>query len=202
MDIDWRTKDRERILQRVPSDLPATACWLWQGYVDGTTGYGELNMRRMTGKWVPETAHRLVWMLFHGPIPDSMQVCHTCDVRTCCNPHHLFLGTQKDNIADMSNKGRDRGRFKPGNVPVNLDHRATHCQQGHALTLDNLVSNGPNAAPSCKTCARRQDAEQRRRKGMREYKPLTEVSHCRNGHAMTVETLYIDPRGDAHCRLC
>lgn len=200
MNIDWRPKDRERVLFRVPTGLPDTACWPWLGYIDTSTGYGALNMRRVNGKWIPEPAHRLVWVLFYGAIPDSMCICHTCDIPICCNPRHLFLGTHKDNTADMTRKGRDGGRFTPGHGLVRP--RATHCRCGHALTLDNLVSNGPNEAPSCKTCARRHDTERRRRKGVREMKPLTVATHCRNGHAMTPEIIYMDPRGISHCRRC
>lgn len=35
-----------------------------------------------------------------------MRGLHACDNRPCCNPSHLFEGTQKDNIADMIAKGR------------------------------------------------------------------------------------------------
>lgn len=31
---------------------------------------------------------------------------HTCDTPLCCNPRHLRLGTQAENIADMIAKGR------------------------------------------------------------------------------------------------
>lgn len=40
------------------------------------------------------------------PIPAGLSVLHKCDNRPCCNPLHLFCGTQQDNIADCIKKGR------------------------------------------------------------------------------------------------
>ena len=54
----------------------------------------------------PQKAHRIAWELTHGPIADGLFVLHTCDVPLCCNPQHLFLGTQRDNIRDAAAKGR------------------------------------------------------------------------------------------------
>lgn len=45
----------------------------------------------------------------NGPIPKGLVVRHTCDVRECVNPDHLILGTQKDNIRDMHDRGRYAG---------------------------------------------------------------------------------------------
>jgi hypothetical protein len=51
-------------------------------------------------------AHRYSYQAFKGQIPDGMQVCHTCDVRNCVNPEHLWIGTNQDNFDDMVKKGR------------------------------------------------------------------------------------------------
>jgi len=77
------------------------ACWLWTAAQDGK-GYGVFNI----GHHRTSRAHRVSWVLRHGPIADEACVLHTCDVPTCVNPDHLFLGTRADNMADCHRKGR------------------------------------------------------------------------------------------------
>jgi HNH endonuclease len=101
---------RERFWSRVAVG-GAAECWLWNGAVNGG-GYGGSSI---SGK--PNGAHRIAWILTHGPIPDGLHVCHTCDTPRCCNVNHLFLGTQAENMADSARKGRTRKTPPEGSMP-------------------------------------------------------------------------------------
>lgn len=79
-------------------------CWLWTASCY-PNGYG---MFSMNWRQSPNCAHRAAWQLFRGEIPDGLLVCHRCDNPKCVNPDHLFLGTQSDNMKDMSEKGRGK----------------------------------------------------------------------------------------------
>lgn len=80
-------------------------CWLWTGGIDRRIGYGQVSLFGRSVK-----AHRYAWVLHRGPIPDGLFVCHTCDVRHCVNPAHLWLGTNLENMRDAQAKGRLRRR--------------------------------------------------------------------------------------------
>jgi hypothetical protein len=75
-------------------------CWPWMEY-RGHFGHGRV---KFGGKTYP--AHKIAWMLTHGPVPDGICVLHRCDNPACCNPDHLFLGTKGDNNRDRDAKGR------------------------------------------------------------------------------------------------
>lgn len=84
---------------RVPDHLPADQCWEWQGSRN-PKGYGWFGAGNLV--------HRMVYTVLVGAVPDGLQVCHACDNPPCCNPAHLWLGTNDDNQADKKAKGRSK----------------------------------------------------------------------------------------------
>ena len=81
--------------------LADSGCWEWAGNTKHKFGYGQL---RILGKG--REAHSVAYEVWVGPIPEGMQVRHTCDNPPCINPAHLILGTSQDNHNDMVSRGR------------------------------------------------------------------------------------------------
>ena len=75
-------------------------CWEWLA-CKNKKGYGFFRVN-----WILRRAHRFAWTVTYGKIPEGLFVCHRCDNPGCCNPKHLFLGTNTDNMVDMISKGR------------------------------------------------------------------------------------------------
>lgn len=89
-----------KVAKRGPNE-----CWPWQAYSQ-RGGYGRIAVK--DGRAQPiQYAHRIAWELTHGD-PGAAFVLHSCDNPSCCNPAHLFLGTQADNMRDRDVKGRQR----------------------------------------------------------------------------------------------
>lgn len=117
-----------------------SGCWIWLGATD-RDGYGYSRTEGCTRK-----THRLSYEVFKGPITLGLLVCHSCDIPSCVNPDHLWLGTQQENIQDAHKKGRARNGQK----------EKTHCKRGHLLSPDNLYPR-KNGWRDCLTCKRAND---------------------------------------------
>ena len=88
-----------RLMEKV---LGSEQCWIWDASLNNY-GYGTF--------WYKDRhdiAQRASYELFVGDIPADKFVLHSCDNPSCINPHHLFVGTHQDNMADMVAKGRSK----------------------------------------------------------------------------------------------
>ena len=123
---------------------PMSGCWIW---TEGLAAMGPYGIKQFNGRC--QMAHRVSWQRTYGEIPLGFDVLHHCDVPTCVNPNHLFLGKDKDNVADAIAKGR-APQFS----------KRTHCRNGHALSGYNLYIK-PNGKRRCRECANAGDRRRR-----------------------------------------
>ena len=81
-------------------------CWEWTGCRE-RYDYGKIKVV-IHGQTIYH-AHRLAWVLANGrAIPDGLYVLHSCDNPPCCNPKHLSVGTQMDNVGRCPSPGMAR----------------------------------------------------------------------------------------------
>lgn len=112
----WAKDRRESLRIRFFSRLGSknqSGCIEWQSTTD-RYGYGFITfMPEGAAGGITLKAHRIAWEYANGSIPEGMHVLHKCDNPKCCNPDHLFLGTQLDNNRDMKEKNRNtRGNMR------------------------------------------------------------------------------------------
>lgn len=132
--IDNLTDDQiKRLFSKIEPDFE-TGCWNWTGYT-GSTGYGHIRIDKILYR-----THRLMYAWFVGPLPtgkgkDIPVVDHICNNRLCCNPSHLQLISDTENI--LKGNGATAAKF-----------RQTHCHNGHPLP------NAINGHRRCMACNR------------------------------------------------
>lgn len=81
-------------------------CLLWLGSM--SCGYGTVYFEDKN-----QRVHRLVYQLINGEIPSGcthVDVLHKCNNKLCCNPLHLYLGTDSANNYDKYRIGLADGR--------------------------------------------------------------------------------------------
>lgn len=95
-------KPQSTLIERIEANIeriPFSGCWIWTGALINS-GYGRISTG---GK--KSLVHRLYWGLLNGaPMPPELLACHTCDVPSCVNPHHIYPGTKLDNAMDYINQ--------------------------------------------------------------------------------------------------
>lgn len=121
----------ERMIGKVV--INAEGCWVFRGAL--SCGYGSIGSDDRRDRTV--YTHRLSYETLVGPIPPGLHIDHLCRNRACCNPEHLQVVTQRENIL------RGNSRMAQG-------AKKTHCLHGHPLSGENLYLQGRHR--SCKTC--------------------------------------------------
>lgn len=135
-DAEYNLRKLEQLKSRVVID--PSGCWLYQG-----TKHNGYTVGSYRGK--SYNTSRVMWLALKGPIPDGLHVCHTCDVRHCVNPDHLWLGTNRENITDMVKKGRG---------PCGEKATRTHCKHGHEFAVHGYSTPSHPTWRRCRECDR------------------------------------------------
>lgn len=166
--MSWIPGLPERIADKIVPE-PNSGCWLWTGSGNGK-GYGQVHWSGGNYR-----AHRLVYEMLRGPIPEGSHIDHLCRVRCCVNPDHLEPVTHQENVRRGSRT------------------TMTHCLRGHPLSGRN-VHIRPNGNRQCLECRR----VTRRKTGVSNR----DKTHCPHGHPYSGKNLSIRPDGSRRCLTC
>src|SRR5678815_2102759 len=111
-----KSKTFEQILAKFVPNREPGSCWPWSGFIS-SLGYGQY--RRLYKNYM---AHRLIYEHLVGPIPQGLELDHTCKNRRCVNPSHLEPVTHLENIR----RGRSYRRERTHCPPVSYTHLRAH----------------------------------------------------------------------------
>lgn len=187
-----RTNRTARSADQVVADILALRrridgeCWLYIGSCD-RLGYARTRVGGLDGK--PWLIHRLVYTILIGPIPDDLELDHTCRRPPCFNPKHLEPVTHQVNIL--------RGHTLPAE-----NFERIECRRGHPFFGDNLVI-GRDGRRQCRTCSR----DSQRLRNEWQGAPANRLKDvCIHGHPLDGDNLIVKIRADGrtyrNCREC
>ena len=114
----------------------SSSCWEWKS--PDARGYGKFHFHGMSHQ-----AHRVAWVIHRGVIPELMVLDHVCRNRSCVNPDHLEIVTQKANVHRSPLMGWD------------MTQGAAQCQRGHDVSSpDSWVVVAKSGRRFCRECHR------------------------------------------------
>ena len=138
-------------LARTGWTVTDSGCWEWSGKRNDS-GYGIVNALRHG--YTGARAHRVMFELHVGPIPEGAEIRHKCDNPPCANPDHLEPGTHLMNMDDMTSRGRS---------PLAYENRENRCKNGHDMTAPGafkiVTPRDKRPYRTCIECARRRSRE-------------------------------------------
>lgn len=109
-------------------------CWIRTAAVNPKTGYTHVAVQRH-GKRTYYYAHRIMYVVKKGLIPDGLTIDHLCERPACCNPKHLRAVTHRANV------------LRSKKNPTAINARRKKCVRGHRFELN---SRGVRVCPECR----------------------------------------------------
>jgi HNH endonuclease len=114
----------ERFWSKVDKSAGPDGCWIWTAST--VNGYGRLDHI---------LAHRYSYEQNIRPVPEGLEVLHSCDNPGCVNPRHLWVGTHQDNMTDRNMKGRS-------SAPVGEQHGSHKLTEEEVRAIRRIAESG------------------------------------------------------------
>ena len=171
----------KHLFDRYVPILPEDVCWPWKGSLE-SGGYGRFEPRDYDFR---ARAHRLMYQLTYGPIPDGFHIHHVCKMKSCVNPLHLLAVSPEDHA-----------RIEPADVGKS-NREKTHCSSGHEYNVENTYINKKDGKRYCRECVR----IRQRSNYHAVHIANSAKTHCPAGHEYNERNTRIK-NGHRHCRVC